>query len=332
MNRGLQVALILLLSSSAAPSPAPGVERVVLEDGYAATVNEKVITVGDVLRASMPLDRKIALAFQGAELQEKLQDSYLRTLQMLVEREMILAEAHRRELNLPERAVDTQINSIVRERFDDNRAAFLQALSEQGMSYVDYREQTADDLRVMLLRRQEVIDRIVVAPKAVRDFYDEHVDRYRRPEEVHLRMILLNKGENDAEVAVKRRQADDARARIQRGEAFADVARAVSEGPKATEGGDLGWTKTAELRKDFAQAVAAMKPGEVSAPIEGDRDFILLGLEARRVESVQPFEEARAGIEKELEEGEADRLRNEWLSGLRVRHYVRILQPRRPEL
>lgn len=332
MNRGFQLGLVLLASTAAAMAPAPAAERVVLEDGYAATVNEKVITVGDVLRASMPLDRKIALAFQGAELKEKLQDSYLRTLQMLVEREMILAEARRRELSLPDRAVDTQINSIVRERFDDNRAAFLQALSEQGMSYVDYREQTADDLRVMLLRRQEVIDRIVVAPKAVRDFYDEHLDRYRRPEEVHLRMILLNKGETDADAAAKRRQAMDARARIQRGETFADVARALSEGPKAVDGGDLGWTKTAELRKDFAAAIQSMKPGEVSALIEGDRDFILLGLEARRAESVQPFEEVRAGIEKELEEGEAERLRNEWMSGLRVRHYVRMLQPRRPEL
>ena len=75
-----------------------------------------------------------------------------------------------------------------------------------------------------------------------------------------------------------------------------------------------------------------MKPGEVSPVIDAGKEFYLLSLEARRAETVKPFEEARAELERELEDAEADRLRGEWMSGLRVRHHVRMLQPRRPEL
>lgn len=304
--------------------------RTLFADGYAAIVNDRVITVGDVLRTVQPADRRASMGLRDDRLRESLDRNYRDGLRALIDRELILAEAKRRELDLQDPMVDGQINQIVRERFDDNRTAFLAALAEDGLSYGEYREQIRNDLRVMLLRRQEVGDRTVVAPADVRAAYEADLDKYREPEQVHVRLIVIRRGADGAQAEAKRTQALAARDRAARGEPFADVARQVSEGPKASAGGDLGWVKPADLRKELAVVVASLKPGQTGPVVDVGTEYHIVHLEARREASVKPLAEVRAEIERELERAAAEKRTEDWMSSLRTRHYVRVIQEQRP--
>jgi len=78
------------------------------------------------------------------------------------------------------------------------------------------------------------------------------------------------------------RSRDEARARIQEARAaladddFGSVAEAYSEGPTASAGGDLGLVAPGQMVPAFEAALFALKPGEVSEPVETPYGFHLI--------------------------------------------------------
>lgn len=69
---------------------------------------------------------------------------------------------------------------------------------------------------------------------------------------------------SDRTLAEAKERAEAARARIAAGEDFGDVAREVSDGPYAADGGDLGQFLKGELGPDIDTVVDATPPGELS--------------------------------------------------------------------
>jgi len=104
-------------------------------DGVAARVNGRPIMASQVtdltawseraVRAQIPDDRQAAVAV--ADLRN-------RGLDELVDRELILQEAERQKIKVPDAAIEERIQAIVENEFAGNRQAFLARLKESGMS------------------------------------------------------------------------------------------------------------------------------------------------------------------------------------------------------
>lgn len=321
--------LVLALLAGAASA------RTLPVDGYAAVVNQRVITFGDVLMLVQPVREKLETAFEGEQLEAELNKAFESQLEALVERALILEEFAEMEkdqkVQIPDRLVDDQITSLINERFDNNRAEFLQLLTEERMTLDEYREETRNRLIVMIMRQREVTDRVAVTPKEIREAYEAQRTRYEVPEQVQLRMIVLQKGATPEEESVKRNEAEETRARLLAGEDFADVAKTVSEGSRATQGGDMGWIETRSLRPEIAQAVSALEPGRISEVVEAGDELFILKIEARRSASIRPFDEVRGEIEKELRKARQEQLHKAWIARLRRKHHVEIYPSEQPE-
>ena len=305
-------------------------------DGYAATVNGEVITLGDVMMAAQPLNQQAQISLTGPALETRLAENYRRALDLLVENALMREEIKRRmadkpDLELPDRVIEDQIAMMVRERFDGNRDLFLAALTRDGLTVADFRKQTRERLNIMRMQRDEVYDRVFVPPSAVREEYKRRLVEFRTPAEIRLRAIVLQKGMGADEQAVKRAQADKIHARLVAGENFAAIASEVSEGPKASQGGDLGWMKTADLRKELATAVAGLELGGFTPVIDTGAEYYIVQLEGRKTEGAKPFAEVRADLERDLRRIEEEKLRREWMERLRNRHIVRLLQSEPPD-
>lgn len=297
-------------------------------DGYAAVVNnDRVITVGEILEAMEPVRRQLELMYEGEDLEMRLQDAYRSTLQALIERALIVEEFKARGGSIPDRIVDDYINQIISERFT-NRVALLHMLQEQRMTWEDWRNNIRDRLVIQQMRQQEVTRRVVITPRQVREAYEQMLDRYRTPEQVSVRVIGIQRGTTPEETQVKREQAEKIRSRAVAGEDFAALARSESEGPKAADGGDMGWLEPEALAPELAQAVKTLESGQISPVIEGESMFFIIKLEGRRHASVTPFEEVRSRIEEELRKQEEERLYRTWMEQLRGKHYVQIFRER----
>jgi len=96
-------------------------------------------------------------------------------------------------------------------------------------------------------------------------------------------LFEVGPGANDEDRAALRQKLDAARKRITSGESFASVARSVSEGPTAVQGGELGCVGASYGvgNEEVAKAAAALKPGELSGIVETPRGLHLLQVDAK---------------------------------------------------
>lgn len=313
----LALALGLLL-------PTGGLSKTIPVEGCAAQVNDRIVTVTEVMTAMQPVERQLRETNQGVELDRKLEEAYEKALQSLIERELILdAFRQQKEMNLPDKIVQSRTEEIVRTKFANNRAAFRKALDEEGLTLEEWQANLKKSMIVAFLRDREVGSKVSVSPQDVHTAYEKAGDTFRTPEQVHLRMIVINGGKTDEEIAVKRKQAEDVRKQLLAGIPFEDLAKQVSEGTHAQDGSNYGWIDPASRRPELVTAIRALKVGDISDVIPAGGDLYILKVEGRRDATVIPFEKVQDTLRTELEKQEAKRLYDVWMARLKQKAFIK---------
>lgn len=293
-------------------------------DSYAAMVNNRIITAAEVMGLVRPVEQQLRDTYKGKELKEKIDELYKKGTDSLIERALILEEFDKQGGKIPDQAVDDHINEIIREKFNNNRAEFLKALAEERLTIDEWREETKERMIVTYFRRKEVNDKVFVSPNAVKDAYNASIEKYRVPETVQIRMIILHKGTNDVDQAAKLQEAQRIRERLLAGEDFATLAKNTSEGSKAAQGGDMGWIEPSSLRKELNEVAARLTAGQLSDVIDTGDELYILRLEGRKEASVTPFEQVAKEIEDDLKKQENERLYTAWIARLKKKYYVKV--------
>ena len=107
-----------------------------------------------------------------------------------------------------------------------------------------------------------------------------------------------------------------------------DEVKEYSTSPSKSTGGDLGWINKGLLRANIEETALALKPDQVSAPVETDKDVYLIQLIAAEIDAVKPFADVKAQILEKLQEPKAQNAIQNYLSGLRVRANTRYMVPK----
>ena len=90
---------------------------------------------------------------------------------------------------------------------------------------------------------------------------------------------------------------------LKAGKDFADLAKAKSTDTSAQMGGDLGWFKTDSMVKPFAEAVAAMEPGQTSTePVETQFGWHVIKLEEKRDVKLPELENMKPQLKRQIEQ------------------------------
>ncbi len=144
-----------------------------------------------------------------------------------------------------------------------------------------------------------------LAPESVKEFLDTHPeeiqaeyesrdDEFQQPERVVARHILFT-GSDALE------QARAARARLDAGEGFADLALELSQDEATRErAGLLGAFPRGRMLPTFEEAAFAMEQGEISNPVETARGAHLILVEAKIPATSRSLEQAAPQLAHEL--------------------------------
>ena len=141
--------------------------------------------------------------------------------------------------------------------------------------------------------------------------------------QTHLRHILVKTSEVVSEADARRRLADLRERIVAGGVDFAALARLHSVDASAARGGDLGWVFPGDTVPEFERAMNALKPGEVSQPVQSPFGWHLIQVLERRTGSLPP-ERLRLMARQALRERKSEDAYQEWLRQLRDRTYVEI--------
>ncbi len=315
--------ITLLVSASTWGQFAPTPKRRSVEiDGYAAKVNDRVITQGEVREALAPRLAELYRTYQGAKLEVELDKAYQKTLNNLIERALIMEAFKERSGQIPDQYVNAEIQRMINQRFKGDKALFEQVLAEQKKTRAEYMEIIREQIAVGMMINEEVTKRVRITPEQVRQEYDAHLERYAIPEKVKYSVIVLNKGTTPEDQAVKREEAESIRKRLLEGADFNETAKEVSEGSRAADGGAFPWMQPKDARPELRETLRHLPAGEISEIIPTDTQLYLVKVEARRQAGHKSFDEVRQGIKASLSAKERERLKRRWIDRLKEECYV----------
>jgi peptidyl-prolyl cis-trans isomerase SurA len=298
-------------------------------DGVAAIVNNDVITISQVRELVGARERALREAYSGPDLIEKVKEMRLAALKDLVDRQLILQEfrsMQEKGANIPDYVIDDRMQTIIRQEFGGDRAAFIRTLQAQGYTLTRFREIEREKIIVQAMRQAKVTDNFVISPKQIQAFYDKNKSAYTLPEQVKLRMIVLREGNDDIVGTNKRQTAEEIRQKILSGAEFDRMAQMYSEDEATSDlGGDWGWIERNMLNEQLTKIAFSLKPGETSQILELGGSYYILFVEARKNATVKPMAEVREEIERNLIQQERMKAQQRWIDTLRRKAYIKIL-------
>ncbi|GAF76491.1 unnamed protein product [marine sediment metagenome] len=166
---------------------------------------------------------------------------------------------------------------------------------------------------ITLMLIQEELDKVGVSDEEIADYFERYQSRFRTPEMVRLRHILVETKE----------EAEEIQERLNKGEDFEELAREASTDIRTKRrGGDLSFTDRRNCQRrfgsSFANAAFSLEKGEVSQPVRSNRGaYHLIKLEEKRQAGRQTLKEVRERVERGALREKKMKTRQEFIESLR---------------
>ena len=145
------------------------------------------------------------------------------------------------------------------------------------------RQSLREEVVISQLRQQKVVASITIAPEAVRRYYDEQTERFRRRDQIDVAEVLV---ETEEEALAVRRQI----------EAGADIAALAQERSKRRGAQARGGVFPMEKTSDLVPHILAAQPGELVGPVQVHDGFSVFEIIRRQPGERMPFAQVRRQI------------------------------------
>jgi len=298
--------LIAIVGAGVACLPAFGDGQVVEE--IIARVNNQIITRSEFLRSKDQLKDDVKQQ-DAANADKVYADKEKDVLRDLIDQQLLLAKG--KDLDITgDTDLIKRLDQMRKEMKLDTMEELEKAATAQGISYEDFKQNMRNQIITQKVIGEEVGSHLSITKDEEQKFYEEHKSEMEQPESIRLSEILIAPQKAAADKAANKpaggtsadssatadgdtakaedaaaKQAADAAAeakandvlkQIKAGAKFEDIAKKYSEGPSASQGGDLGVFKRGALAKELEDKTFAMKSGDITDVIRAKQGYIIL--------------------------------------------------------
>ncbi|MCI0403551.1 MAG: peptidylprolyl isomerase [Acidobacteria bacterium] len=311
------------LSGQAAGQHEESNNRVVLEQ-IVARVNNQIITLSDLEVARQRVRRELGDQFSGAELQQKLQEGEANLLRDLIDQQLLVQRGEDLGLSI-EPEVIRYLDRLRQDLNLPSMEALEAAITQRGMSFEDYRQDVRNQIMTRMVMQREVAGKVMLDEQVVRDYYLQHREEMARPEQVHLREILVSTvGAAGEALEAREERVREALEKIRKGEPFEEVAKNYSDSPTAAEGGELGLFEPDKLSEAIRDVVMKLRAGGVTDPLQTPQGYLILQLVQHYAAGVPAFEVVESEIRQKLYFDQVQPALREYLSQMRRENFVLV--------
>jgi len=286
-------------------------------DKIAVVVNDEVITETEISRMLAPVYVRYKQLYQGDELIAKLEKARQGIVEQLIEDRLILTEAKKLNIEVDEQDVEAKVEEA-RKRVG-SKERFDQELASEGMGLKDLRRYYREQLMKNSLINQKVGGKITVTPVEIDNYYRDHMGDFAQPEEIRLMNILIRPGEDPEKASAA---AEEVLQKIKAGGDFAELAKAYSQGPNASEGGLMDFAKKGDLLPEVENVVFNLKEGEVSGIVRTEAGYYIFKVDRKEAAKALSLPEARREVEDAIFKEKARQKVKGWIEGLKKNAYI----------
>ena len=169
---------------------------------------------------------------------------------------------------------DDPSDDDLRAYFDDHKAKFRSP---------EYR-----DISLIFVKDTDLNEQIEIAEETIQASYEDRKDSYFASEQRYLEQILVSDKET----------ADKVVAAFNEGGDFSEISTTLAGQEKDLF--DLGWTQKEDLPEEVAEDVFTAPEGKITPALESPFGWHVIRVKEISQEHIQPFEEVRDDIRKEL--------------------------------
>ncbi|MFQ3207123.1 MAG: peptidyl-prolyl cis-trans isomerase SurA [Glaciecola sp.] len=263
----------------------------------ANAVEERLDKVSVIVDQGVILETEISELVNGvkqgavAQGQALPSDRALRTqaIERLILKSLQMQMAERMGIQISDPQLDQTIGNIAKE---DNISVeqLRDKVQVDGLSYEVYREKVREELITGEVTRANVRRRVYITPQEISTLVNLINQQGAEQAEYRLGHILIAvpSGATEDQISTSRETADKVLELLNSGSDFTKIAIASSSGPKALEGGDLGFMNVNSMPTLFAEAIQSKKKDALIGPLRSGAGFhVLKILELRGVEIVE---------------------------------------------
>lgn len=253
--------------------------------GQNVVAEEVVAVVGDMTIMLSDVEREAARIVEDVKKNgvRSKKDPKSQALEMLLSQKLLASKAKADSLEKDMTPVDDRVEEIVAGMV--KQAGGIRQLEyKMGKAIYQIKSEIKDDMEEMQLAQrmeQMVRERVSVNAPEVEQFY-ENVPKDSLPivpQQYVYAQIVKSPPNNDARKFEIRERLLEYRHRVLAGERFSILATLYSQDRgSALRGGEMGPQPLVSFLKPFAEAVEALKPGQVSEIVETEFGFHIIEL------------------------------------------------------
>lgn len=252
-------------------------------------------------------------------------------VQKLVDRHLIDSAIAKEDFEITDAEIDEKLEEVKAEfaasMQGSGQDVSLQALVQQlGIDESELRDSVKQSIAIEKMLQKRGME--TPTEKEVREFYDANIEeKFTLPEQVRVRHILVSVPAGSDEAAVQEAKAraeklrDEAR---KEGVDFAELAEEKSEGPSASQGGDLGFVPRGKTVPEFENAAFGLEKGEISEPVKSPYGWHVIKLVEKKDPEVVDFEEISERLAMQLKGQRIKASLDEYLTELREKAEITI--------
>lgn len=301
----------------------------VVVDEVVAQVNDGVITLSRIKREiKTAID---SLVQQGGKTPEQAQREMdgkrNEIIASLINEELLLQQG--KELGL-EQDVEAEVNArfvgIMKEQKLTSLEELYKQMRQQGLE--------PDDIKAALrkeMTKQMVLNRAVdakvyygITEKEAKSYFEQHKDKFKKPESVKLSEIFLNFAGRD-ENKVKATAAEI----VQKARGGADFTALVAQYSERADSkankGSVGTFEVNNLSEIISTAIKNVKAGAITEPIRTDEGMMILRVDDRSADGSTPTYDERR-VREAITAEKANAERKKYMTNLRQEAYIKIAE------
>ena len=316
---------------------APPAKKPAASTGEGAVVEEIIARVNNEIITKSEFDKAKATAVEEAQqdcqnrctpeqLQTSVDERQKTALRDLIDQSLLVQRGKDMGTSV-ETDVIKRLDQIRTENKLDSMEDLEKAVTSQGLNWEDFKNNIRNTILTQKVIGSEVGSHINISKEEVQKYYDDHKAEFVRPEQVALSEIeVKTEGKPADQIPELKKKAETALKRVQDGESFAEIAKRLSDGSTAKQGGYLGIYKKGELSKQLEDAVFTMKKNQLTDVMETKQGFLILEVMEHYDEGQQALAKVENEIMNKLYDQRMQPALREYLKTLREQSYV-IIKP-----
>lgn len=188
--------------------------------------------------------------------------------------------------------------------YDRNKQTYVNSIPEKRQ------------LKYVVFDNNKLLSQIQVTQQDLQNYYNDHQDQYRVPEQVNVRHILIKTPAPGADGKVDPKAVDAARAKaedilkqVKAGGDFAALAKKYSEDTTAKEGGSLGWLGRGRgLDPEFEKVAFSLPKSGTSDVVHSAFGFHIIHVDDKQDAHLKSLDEVKSQIEPILKQQKAGQI------------------------